>query len=222
MENIIVREANKAAKRVVHFVFVKANLQWVQGRNVEVGYLHVKSTPYGLFFFSAFARKQMQQVIIDKAARLAALLQHDWIDKMCFPYLQHLFAVCLCSLLWAFGGVGAESKVWRMDWYSSQTGGLLLKAPFKPNVNRPLKSACRSLLNGQPTMWEGLLNHWLPWSQARWHSLEMLSVFECLSFWWITVGWKMGSRFYLKHSYFETGTEEQKQQKLNQWGIRRG
>lgn len=117
---------------------------------------------------------------------------------MHFPFLQHLFVVCLCSMLWALGGVGAESKVWRMDWYSSQTGGLLLKAPFKPNVNRPLKTACRSLLNGKPTMWERLLNHRLAWSQTRLHSLEMLSVFECLFFWWIMLWWKMGSRFYLK------------------------
>lgn len=67
------------------------------------------------------------------------------IQPLCFP------AVCSSSLLWGGLGAGAESKAKRMDWYSSQTTGLLLEAPFKPNVNGPLKPVCSSLLDEKPT-----------------------------------------------------------------------
>lgn len=65
---------------------------------------------------------------------------------------------------------GAESKLKRMDWYSAQTAGMLLKASFKPNVHRPLKSARTSLLNQKPTSGcvRGLHNYWLAGSQTRW------------------------------------------------------
>lgn len=70
----------------------------------------------------------------------------------------------------AGGGGGAESKLKRMDWYSGQTAGMLLKASFKPNVHRPLKSARTSLLNQKPTSGcvRGLHNYWLAGSQTRW------------------------------------------------------
>lgn len=70
-----------------------------------------------------------------------------------FPFLKPLCfsAVRSSSLLWGGLGAGAESKAERMDWYSSQTTGLLLEAPFKPNVNEPLKPVCSSLLNEKPT-----------------------------------------------------------------------
>lgn len=70
----------------------------------------------------------------------------------------------------AGGGGGAESKLKRMDWYSGQTAGMLLKASFKPNVHRPLKSARTSLLNQKPTSGcvRGLHKYWLAGSQTRW------------------------------------------------------
>lgn len=38
-----------------------------------------------------------------------------------------------------------------MDWYSSQSTGLLPKAPFLSNASGPLKRACSSLLDTEPT-----------------------------------------------------------------------
>lgn len=82
----------------------------------------------------------------------------------------------------AGGGGGAESKLKRMDWYSGQTAGMLLKASFKPNVHRPLKSARTSLLNQKPTSGcvSGLQNYWLAGSQTRWRKSGDVDTY----FWW--------------------------------------
>lgn len=109
---------------------------------------------------------------------LPAFPQHPWIDNNAFSIPAFVLSCCALSLWGALAGVGAESKAMRMDWYSSQTTGLLLRARFKPNVNQPLKSVCSSLLNELPhqTVVRGLLNHWLAWSQTRLHSLQMSNV----------------------------------------------
>lgn len=73
------------------------------------------------------------------------VIHFAFLMSLCFP------VVCSSSWLWGLC-VGGESKANRMDWYSSQTTGLLLlEALFKPNVNGFLKPVCSSLLNKKPT-----------------------------------------------------------------------
>lgn len=83
---------------------------------------------------------------------MQAFPRHTWTDIMHFP--SRSLCVFLLSArphCWGGLGAGAESKAGRTDWYSSQTTGLLLEGPFKPNVNGPLKPVRSSLLNEKPT-----------------------------------------------------------------------
>lgn len=82
---------------------------------------------------------------------------------------------------------GGESKAERMDWYSGQTTGLLLEAPFKHNASRPLKPVCSCLLSREPTSEWGCTTTDRPRVKRGYGVWRQSNVCKHLIFSWILV-----------------------------------